>query len=205
MDQQRLERIRLLSSRFHELQGLRVALAGIAIVIAVGVYVIAAPVPTNNGALIALGGAFVLLLPGIWWLNRYYAATFGRQVWRPGRFTWLFLPVYFVIASWLNAAIPSIPAGGPTVATVVIVSVWVAIRDWPWRAYYLIAPVAVATAFSVTASGGGVIDASLTLAVLFLSVGTAFVPIGMLDHMLLVRLMKEARASESVAAANRRS
>ena len=202
MDRQRLERIRLASSRFHELQGLRVVLAGIAIIIAVGGYLIVAPVPTNNGAMITLAASFVLMAPGIWWLNRYYAATFGRQVWKPGRFTWLFLPAYFVVASVLNAAIPSIPAGAPTAATVVVVSVWVAIRDWPWRAYYLAAPVAVAMAFTVTASGGGVIDPHLTLAVMFLTIGAAFVPIGMLDHMLLVKLMKEARAPEP-AAANR--
>src|SRR5687768_7424689 len=114
MDQQRLERIRLLSSRFHELQGLRVALAGTAIIIAVGGYLFAAPVPTNNGAMIALATSFVLMAPGVWWLSRYYAATFGRQAWKPGRFIWLFLPAYFVVASLLNAWIPSIPAGAPT-------------------------------------------------------------------------------------------
>jgi hypothetical protein len=161
-------------------------------------------VPTNNGALIALATSVVLMGPGMWWLNRYYAATFGRQVWKPGRFTWLFLPAYFVVASLLHASIPSIPAGGPTVATVVVVSVWVAIRDWPWRAYYLAAPVAVAIAFTFTASGGGIINPSLTLAVLFVTIGASFLPIGMLDHMLLVKLMKEARAPESATAANGR-
>jgi hypothetical protein len=200
MDPQRLERIRLLSSRFHELQGLRVALAGIAIILAVGSYVMAAPVPTNNGAMIALGASFLVMVPGMWWLNRYYAETFGRQVWNPGRFTWLFLPVYFVVASLLNTFIPSIPAGAPTAATVVVVSMWVAIRDWPWRAYYLAAPLAVAMAFPFTASGGGVIDPQLTLAVLFLTIGAAFVPIGLLDHMLLVKLMNEARVPESTTA-----
>ena len=203
MDQQRLERIRLLSSRFHELQGLRVALAGVSIIIAVGGYLLVAPVPTNNGALIALGASAVLMVPGISWLNRYYAATFGRQVWKPGRFTWLFLPAYFVVASLLHASIPSIPAGAPTLGIVVLASVWVAIRDWPWRAYYLAAPVAVGIAFRFTASGGGVIDPQLTLAVLFLTIGASFVPIGMLDHMLLVKLMKEARAPEPATAVNR--
>jgi hypothetical protein len=205
MDQQRLERIRLLSSRFHELQGLRLALAGTAIIIAVGGYLIAAPEPTNNGALIALGMSSVLMLTGMWWLNRYYAATFGRQVWKPGRFTWLFLPVYFVVATLLHVSIPSIPAGAPTAAMVVLASVWVAIRDWPWRAYYLAAPVAVVIAFRFTASGGGVIEPQLTLAVLFLTIGASFVPVGMLDHVLLVKLMKEARAPEPATAANRQA
>jgi hypothetical protein len=203
MDQQGLERIRLLSSRFHELQGLRVALAGTAIIIAVGGYLIAAPVPTNNGAMVALATSFVLMGPGLWWLNRYYAATFGRQVWKPGRFTKLFLPAYFLVAWLVNASIPAIPAGAPTVATVVAVSAWVAIRDWPWRAYYLAPPVAVAIAFTFTASGGGDINPHLTLAILFLTLGASFVPIGMLDHMLLVKLMNEVRAPESTTAADR--
>jgi hypothetical protein len=202
MDQHRLERIRLLSSRFNELQGLRVALAGTVIIIAVGGYLVAVPVPTNNGVMVALAVSFVLMAPGVWWLNRYYAATFGRQVWKPGRFTRWFLPAYFVVASLLNASIPEIPAGAPTVATVVVVSVWVAMRNWPWRAYYLAAPVAVAIAFRFTASGGGVSNPHMTLAILFLTIGVSFVPIGMLDHMLLVKLMKEARAPESTAAAN---
>jgi hypothetical protein len=197
MDRHRLDRIRLLSSRFQELHGLRVAFAGIAIVIAVGAYLIAASTPTNNGAMIAVGGSFVLMVPGVWRLNRYYASAFGRQVRKPGRFTWLFLPAYFVVAWWLNAAVPSIPAGAPTVATVVVVSAWVAIRDWPWRTYYLAAPAAVGIAFSFTASGGGVLSPHLTLAVLFLTIGGAFVPIGILDHMLLVKLMNEARISGS--------
>jgi hypothetical protein len=199
MDQHRLEHIRLLSSRFHELQGLRVALAGIAIIIAVGGYLMVAPVPTNNGAMVALAASFVLMVPGMWWLNRYYAATFGRQVWKPGRFTWVFVPAYFVVASVLHVSIPSIPAGAPTVGIVVVASVWVVIRDWPWRAYYLAAPLAVAMAFTFTASGGGGIDPQLTLPVLFLTIGASFVPIGMLDHMLLVKLMKEVRAPELTA------
>jgi hypothetical protein len=202
MDQPQLDRIRLLSSRFHELQGLRVVVAGVAILVAVGGYLLAAPAPTNNGAMIALAASFLLMAPGVWWLNRYYAETFGRQVWKPGKGSKWFLPAYLVIGWVLNATIPSIPAGGPTVATVVVVSVWVAMRDWPWRAYYLIAPAAVAIAFSLTASGGGVINPHFTLALLFLTTGAAFVPIGLLDHMLLVKLMQESRA-ESAAGANR--
>jgi hypothetical protein len=55
----------------------------------------------------------------------------------------------------------------------------------------------VGIAFSFTASGGGVLSPHLTLAVLFLTIGGAFVPIGILDHMLLVKLMNEARISGS--------
>jgi hypothetical protein len=199
MDKHRLDRIRLLSSRFHELHGLRLVVAGAAIMIAVGGYLLAAPAPTNNGAMIALAASFVLMAPGVWWLTRYYAQTFGRQVWKPGRFSLLFVPAYLMVGWVLNATIPSIPAGGPTVATVVVLSAWVAIRDWPWRAYYLAAPLAVAAVFTLTASGGGAINPQLTLALLFLTIGASFVPIGILDHMLLVRLLKETRLPDSAS------
>ena len=80
MDQHQLDRIQLLSARFHELQGLRVALAGACMAVGVGGYLIATPQPTNNGAMIAMLLSFVPVVPGVAWLNRYYATTFGRQV-----------------------------------------------------------------------------------------------------------------------------
>ncbi len=81
MDQQRLDRIRLLSARFHELQGLRLAFAGACLTLGVGGYIIGAPQPTDPGAMIAMVASFVPVVAGMPWLNRYYAATFGRQVW----------------------------------------------------------------------------------------------------------------------------
>ena len=147
MDQHRLDRIRLLSARFHELQGLRVALAGACIALVVGGYLIATPQPTNNGAMVAMLVSFVPVVAGMPRLNRYYATTFGRQVWSPPR-KWkvFFLIGYIWVGWWLNAAIPAIPAGAPTMWIVALVSIWVAIRDWPWRRYYLVAMLAVAMA-----------------------------------------------------------
>lgn len=196
MDHKRLERIRLLSARFHELQGLRAALAGAAIAVTTGAYLLVTPAPTNNGAMVALVIAFLPVLPGVRWLNRYYADTFGRQVFDPKPYVRpsLFLLWYAAIGTLLNASIPAIPAGTPTAATVAIVSVWVALRDWPWRAYYLLAPAAVALAFTATASGGGFLAPGQTLVVSFLAIGLSMVAIGLLDHWLLVRLMKESRA-----------
>ena len=93
MDQHRLDRIRLLSARFHELQGLRVALAGACMALVVGGYLIATPQPTNNGAMIAMLVSFVPVVAGMPRLNRYYATTFGRQVWSPSRKVAGVLPV----------------------------------------------------------------------------------------------------------------
>jgi hypothetical protein len=193
-EQPRLERVRLLSARFHELQGLRVALAGACMALVVGGYLIATPRPTDNGSMVAMLASFGPVIPGIWWLNRYYATNFGRQVWKSPRYVKLFTLIYFIVASILNYAIPSIPAGTPTVAIVALASLWVTIRDWPWRAYYLGATAAVAGGFIASASGVGLLRPGMTLATLFILLGTSMVVIGVLDHLLLVKLVREARA-----------
>jgi hypothetical protein len=200
MNQPPLDRIHLLSARFHELHGLRVALTGACIALVVGSYLAFSPTPTNNGALVALVVSFVPVIPGVFLLNRYYATTFGRQVGTPPehlRYLPLFWFLYFGLSVILNAAIPSIPAGAPTAVTAALLSVWVAIRDWPHRAHYLVVTVAVAIGFTVSASGAGLLPANLTLGTIFVLLGVSFVPVGVLDHLLLVRLIKEARQAQT--------
>jgi hypothetical protein len=203
MDRHHLERIRLLSERFHELQGLRVALAGACMALVVGGYVIATPEPTNNGAIVAMLVSFVPVVAVMPRLNRYYATTFGRQVWSaPRKWKVSFLIGYFCVAWWLNAAIPEIPAGGPTVLTVGLFSLWVALRDWPWRAYYLLPAVAVSLGLAASAPIGGLLAPNITLGVMFPVLGASMVAIGVLDHLLLVKLMAEARHSQGVIASH---
>lgn len=195
MDQKRLARIRLLSSRFNQLQGLRVASAGALLATVMALYVVVRPTPYNEGALVALLVWLPLVAQSEWWLRAYYARAFGRQVARPKN------PVRVAIVFWMLCAVgvylnwrfPAIPSGAPTAYTVALVSVWIAVRDWPWRAYYLGATAAVAIALGLSAAVGGVLDPSLTIAAMFFAVGTSMVPIGLLDHWLLVRLVKEAR------------
>jgi hypothetical protein len=193
MDQQHLNRIQFLSRRFNELQGLRVAFTGLCIAVGLGIYLAAAARPTDNGAMIALLVSFVPVVPGMAWLNRYYTATFGRQVAQPTptwwRLAWISL---FLFMAYLNARIPSIPAGAPTLSVVAVAAAVVAIRDWPWRGYYLGAAAAVAFTFAASASGAGVLGPGKTLGAMFIAVGVSMVPIGLLDHFLLVRLVKEA-------------
>ena len=202
MTQERLERIRLLSRRFRELQGLRIAFVGAALVLVLGGYLITTSKPTDTGAMIAVAISFVLIVPAQWRLNHYYAAKFGRQVSsRPPNY-WRFFFIgfaYSVVTSTLNAKIPEIPAGAPSLAFVAMASIWLAIRDWPWRAYYLLATVAVATGFIASAPVTGVLEPGMTLAAIFLLLGASMVPIGVLDHLLLVRLMKEVRESQAEA------
>ena len=189
-----------MSSRFHELQGLRVALAGLTIAIVFGTY-LAAGHPTDTGGLIALGVAFVLMIPGQVWAHHYYARTVGRQVPKPrNRFlTIVLLNLYFAFGVYIDKRFPEIPAGGPTLQVVVLFSLLVAIRDWPWRAHYLGVAVVVATAFCVNVFGVDVIDRGMTLAMTLLATGVAMVPAGLLDHRLLMKLMKEVRQPETAS------
>lgn len=196
MDQNRLERIRLLSARFNELQGLRVALAGACMAVGIGVYLFSTPSPTGNGTMVALAVSFVPVLAGMRWLDRYYATTFGRQIWTRSRHLALFVLGYLGIALILNTWTPEIAAGGPTLGIVALASLWIAIRDWPWRAYYLGVTLAIAATFAATTSGAGLIpDPGLTLGALFLAVGVSMVVVGMLDHLLLVKLLKDVRVN----------
>lgn len=206
MDQRQLERIRLLSARFHELQGLRVACSGASMAIVVGGYLgsslIGAPQPTNNGAIVAMLASFVPFIAVLRRLNRYYADNFGRLVWTPPRHTpllMLLMSLYLIVGFYLNAKFPEIPAGTPTLATVALASIAVAIRDWPWRSYYLGVTAALAIGFEVSASGGGTLPPNLTVGTLFVLLGLSMVPVGVLDHLLLVKLMKESRAPQEVS------
>jgi hypothetical protein len=201
MDQLQLARIRLLSSRFRELQGLRVALAGGTMAIVFGSYLLAAA-PTSSGAMIALLVSFVLMIPGEWWLHHYYARTIGRQVPAP-RNPWpvvVFATIYVAIGVFLNRQFPEIPSGAPTMATVALASLLVAIRDWPWRAHYLGVAAAVTVAFCANMFGAGVIDPGMTLTTVFFATGLSFIPAGLLDHRLLLKLMEEVRQPEAATA-----
>jgi hypothetical protein len=195
MNQERLERIRLLSRRFRELQGLRVALAGAAMAFVFGGYVLTTPEPTYDGAIGALLAWFVIVIPCVWSMNRYYAARFGRQVPRPRKLGPILIVgfAYSLVGTVLNAWIEGIPTGTPTLAIVAFCSVWLAIRDWPWRAYYLAPTVAVAIGFAASAPISGILAPNMTLPTIFILLGVSMVPVGILDHLLLVRLVKEAR------------
>ena len=191
---QHLARVRLLSNRFLELQGLRVASAGATIAIVFGGY-LATGHPSHTGGMIALGATFALMLPGQWWAHRYYATTIGRQVPKPRKFwpTLMFLNGYWLIAVYLNRRFPEIPAGAPTAATVVLASLFVAIRDWPWRVHYVGVAVAVATALGSNVIGVDAIDRGMALTMTFFVTGVSMIPAGLLDHRLLMKLIRETQ------------
>jgi hypothetical protein len=201
MTHARLDRIRRLSSRFYELQGLRVAAAGATIVLVFATY-LSLTHPTDTGGVIALGLAFVLMIPGQWWAHRYYSRTFGRQVRtrrNPAQIV-AFFTIYFAIATYVDRRFPEIPAGGPTLGIVVLMSLVVAIRDWPWRVHYLGMAAAVAGAFALNVVGVDVIDRGMTLSTTVLVTGLSMIGVGLIDHLMLVRLMNDARQPDTADA-----
>ena len=190
MDQARLDRIRLLSSRFRELQGLRLAWFGATIALVLGSYVAIESKPTPTGVGIALLGSSLLVMAGTWRLKRYYDATFGRQQPSPPARLQTFgvLVTFSCLAAWL----------APLAATAAIIgigSLWVVIRDWPWRAYYLAATAAVVVSVIASVSTGASFATGQAMALTYILFGVSFVPIGLLDHRLLVKLMEEARSA----------
>jgi hypothetical protein len=90
MDERQLASIRLLSRRFLELQGLRIALAGGTIAVVLGSY-LAVAAPTVPGAGVALLTACALMSPGQWWLHHYYARRADRNRLARSRTRWDFL------------------------------------------------------------------------------------------------------------------
>jgi hypothetical protein len=194
MDRDQLVRIRLLSTRFHQLQGLRLALGGMVYAIVFGSYLLALE-PTEAGVLVALGVSTLVMLPGDRALRRYYHASFGRQVpyaRDPRRLLFVYAGMGF-FGALLKLDPPSLCIG-----IVGAYSLWVAIRDWPLRRYYVGAAAAVAVA--VAAQFTGRADPDVTLAMSFLAIGVAYVPIGFLDHRLLVTLVRESREAAVAAA-----
>jgi hypothetical protein len=194
MERDRLARIRLLSTRFHQLRGLRVALAGMVYTVVFGSYRVAAE-PTETGILIACLVSTLVLLPGERSLRRYYDSTFGRLVpQRPDqRRTLLVVGGLGFFGSLLRLG-----PMWPCVMVVGVFSLWIAVRDWPLRRYYLGATAAVAVGVAALVVGNA--DADVTLALSLLAIGVAFVPIGFLDHQLLVTLVRESREAAAAAA-----
>lgn len=106
---ERLARIRLITERYGELQGLRDALVGSALTAATAVSLIdggwdAGPMDPTVPLVVAVA----ILAPGLLWLDRYYKTSFGRVVSGPSsrRLNTFMIPVAFALGivsdKWLS-------------------------------------------------------------------------------------------------------
>ena len=182
---EQLPQIRLVVERYSELQGLRVAYAGVLWVAfgsALAVQAHLAPLEL----LAAFLGMVALYVPGNWMLSRYYRSRFGRIVVRPtGRVN----PPFVLALAWIAIANGFFGFHPVSAAffIVAVASLWTAIRDWPVRGYYIVGSaagaVAAATQFGSDPAFGPTHAAGCAI------VGLGYLVLGLLDHRLLASVM----------------
>jgi hypothetical protein len=199
--------VRLVASRYRELQGLRtIADGGALIVMGAGLYAMWMYPRTATGAYFAL---FVFALCGygwFWWkwtrnrgeIDAFYSSQCGRipvKSWGPPVVitTWLALecgPICLDlgIAKWVSVAVFAVLlAARPA---------WYVIRDWPYRILWLLPASAGVFAAASFASVVNREQASLWWGEFSLVIGASMLVAGWFDHR---RLMKTLRPSEATA------
>ncbi len=196
MDQQ-LKAIRLVTERYRELQGLRTALFGASLILVFGAVLSMAPRGNSWVIPLAVAALLALAIPGDRVLSRYYNSRFGRLVPERGRTSGLMFVLIVVVLSVMNNAfdVGLLTAALPIVAGS---SLWIVLRDWPIRAHYLLgtlgASAALGPQFMTPPLERSVADA-LGMVVL----GATYVPIGLLDHWILVRTLHGSPQPEVVS------
>ena len=196
-EQKRLARIRLVTERYYELQGLRYVLVGASYLVGMGTALMASGWDlAGTDTFIAFGLTFAVLIPGMWGLDRYYETTFGRI--KPAaasqRLTWI-IPLTFTAATLFDLIVLRSSQAGIFLALGGL-SLWVTVRDWPLRRHHLV--VAVSGFFTAAMQLTDVARRSpdTALAAGFMLVGVAAVLTGFADHRLLASVA--AGAAEHV-------
>jgi hypothetical protein len=194
----RLRRIRLVSHRYYELQGLRGALVGTAFTLSMGWYLVATG--WKEGVIhpgFALALAFAIMIPGMLWLDRYYATTFGRV--KPDaavqRLGTVVIPIGAGVATIVDNWVLNSSGAGLFLALGAF-WLWVAIRDWPLRGYILVEVIAAFVAGAVQLTGAARQAPDSALAAGFLLIGVAEVMTGFADHRLLTRFFTLAHSEK---------
>jgi hypothetical protein len=183
-----LDRVLLVSQRFTELQGLAVAAAGMLFTLTFGAYLVARPAP-GRSIWIALAIAFLLSWPLTHLIRRYYATTLGRVSPKAYRLPLVQLGAMAVTMGVIDQAL-AVPAPANALPIAAAGALWIAIRDWPFRSYHLAGCLVAAAAFALQIVPNTGLSSDVALAVGFLMVGLVYVPIGLLDHRLLVSSMR---------------
>jgi hypothetical protein len=158
MDAADLARIRFVTSRFHELQGLRHLVVLPCCMVAFWSRPFVDWLHDSSPALALAGFVFsvapwLLVLAARPVLNRYYGARFGSvgtgPVWSPDMIGWMVLTLggFSIDMSTFGAAKPSaVLVAGSLIALHVV---W---RDWPWRTHHLGVAIACAGGAWLTAA-----------------------------------------------------
>jgi hypothetical protein len=184
-----LARIRLVTCRYAELRGLVIAALASAVLLSVwSLRAWLGPAATWWGLVpgAALGGTLA------WRLERRYDAKFGRvrQCARDSRFQRA-MPFVIGALTFLDSGLRG--HGYPSALFLVLAAgqAWVAVRDWPWRSYYLVAAAFTASGAALYSrvTGPDRTHDEWILAVMTLT-GTGAALAGLLDHHLLARTLR---------------
>ncbi len=172
MDTTDFARIRFITARYADLQGLRrMLLNAFFVCLALG------PMPRRLGPL-PLMAFWIFANVADELLKRFYTRRFGSvpvRFWRTDKTVWLMLLMVAVFLEPKNG-------GGPSTVVVAIglASLHVVVRDWPWRGYHLLTTVVcgVLTAMRLPLS-----EVSFVIAL------SADAAAAWLDHRLLVKTL----------------
>jgi hypothetical protein len=185
--------IRLVTERYYELQGLRRALIGTSVLTGVVVYVVLTlgGISAGLAAAVAILVAMLIVLPGMFWLDRYYASRFGRIIPSPAnrRFGMLIVPGALMLAMVVER-VALLPVWSLYFGVWAVIASWIAVRDWPARNHHLVEAAAgvVCAAIQwrsrVPQDGAGAPD---VLALILLAAALSLS--GFMDHQLLAHTM----------------
>lgn len=195
LDGRQLSRIRLVSARFRELQGLHVASIGLVNLLWSGGLLLTNAVPPRDigFTLVSMLVCVALAFTGAG-LRHYYATRFGRIT--SDGFSWTWVAVASIVAASM-AVVLGFASAAWIFATLAGTHAWIVVRDFPHRMHHL---------FAAVAGGGG---AALVYAnpsapdVLWLAVaihGAAVIPVGLMDHRLLSSVLGGASTQSVVIA-----
>lgn len=203
-----VKKTQLVTERYWELQGLRAALVGTGYVVGAGAAILLPVVSPGVDQEIwsmplAVGLAFLLIIPGMAWLNRFYERTFGRlrPTARARRFSLIIVPALLI------PGMVATPHFGPRgyVAFFIgwaVVGIWIAIRDRPFRNHHLLDVLAGLLAAAVLWRVSAEEPEWLGLAWGFLVLGVGAIVTGFRDHQLLAATLRGGR-SEAEPAENK--
>jgi hypothetical protein len=194
-----LARLRLVTERFWELQGLRSALLGSVILVGLAVYVVLASLTDLAGGVsgtMGLVAALLILFPGMVWLDRYYATAFGRLKPSPaGRRFGMYVVPGVLLSAYLIEKVWRLPVFTLYFAAWGVIGLWVTIRDWPLRKHYLLEMAAAVVSAALQWKAVPHQDMAFPdpLALLVFGLGLALT--GFMDHRLLASTMHDHTAS----------
>ena len=191
-ENERLARIALVSRRFNQLQGLRLVAIGLGFAVPFAGF-LAIGARSEDALYLAFGASFVMFIAGMVWADRFYNQAFGRvkHGGRDGAMTGFLVGIGFVIVSMFERHIIS----EHTMASVFVVFVntftWTALREWRWLRHHLLGALAGVLGIVLQLKAPTPADVPAAIAASFVLIGVVSVPLGFIDHQLLVSAMRQ--------------